>query len=260
MKQIFLIMGDIHGDASLVEQLYEKAIKIYSPREYNLTFILLGDVGANYYGNIKDMIFKYKLSLLPVNFLCLRGNHEQRPSILMKQDPDKWKVISKYNGYFYVEKEYPNILYFKDDVGVYNINGRSVLTIPGAYSIDKEFRLKNGWKWFPEEQLSADEMLAAKTICKNNGMKFDLILSHTCPYNWRPTDLFLSCINQETVDNSMELFLQEVANNISFKAWCWGHFHEFRVYEGKTRIMLNGYHAVELNSVINKDPKSISIV
>lgn len=253
-------MGDIHGDASLVEQLYEKAIKIYSPREYDLTFILLGDVGANYYENIKDMIFKYKLSLLPVELLCLRGNHEQRPSILMEQDPDRWKVISKYDGYFYVEKEYPNILYFKDDVGVYNIGGYSVLTIPGAYSIDKYYRLESGWKWFPKEQLSVEERLAAKTICESNDMKFDLILSHTCPYGWRPADLFLSCIAQRIVDNSMEFFLQGIADNISFKAWCYGHFHDFRISEDKARIMLNGYHAVELNSVINKDLKSISIV
>ena len=35
---------------------------------------------------------------------------------------------------------------------IYNINGKSILVIGGAYSVDKEYRLLKGWSWFKDEQ------------------------------------------------------------------------------------------------------------
>ena len=61
---------------------------------------------------------------------------------------------------------------------------------------------------------------------------------------WRPTDLFSPEVDQTTVDSSMELFLEEIAEIADYKVWCWGHFHETREYEelegkpGRKRIMI----------------------
>ena len=54
----------------------------------------------------------------------------------------------------------------------------------------------------------------------------DYVLSHTCPYNTRPTHLFLHSIDQSTVDSSMEVWLQKIADRLSFKHWYFGHFHD----------------------------------
>ena len=71
---------------------------------------------------------------------------------------------------------------------------------------------------------------------------FDLVLSHTCPYSYLPTDLFLPMVDQSTVDHTMEKWMDELADNITFGVWCWGHFHADRI-EAPNREMF--YQEVE---------------
>ena len=72
-----------------------------------------------------------------------------------------------------------------------------------------------------------DEMQKIEYLVMNK--KFDFILTHTCPISWEPTDLFLGCIDQTTVDKSMELFLENVRLWTRWKIWCFGHYHADRV-------------------------------
>lgn len=58
---------------------------------------------------------------------------------IMKNDLKKYKTKEFHNGIVYYEEEYPNILFAKDGV-----NNKSVLVIGGAYSINKEYRIKYG--------------------------------------------------------------------------------------------------------------------
>ena len=67
------ITGDIHGQPLNVVRLAEERIK------ENDTLILLGDVGANYYGNKRDSLTKRTLAEIKGTVLCIHGNHEQRP-------------------------------------------------------------------------------------------------------------------------------------------------------------------------------------
>ena len=55
--------------------------------------------------------------------------------------------------------------------------------------------------------------------------KYNYVLSHTCPYKYMPTHLFLSCIDQSTVDNRTEEFLDAVNNIIDYDTWFCGHYH-----------------------------------
>ena len=42
------------------------------------------------------------------------------------------------------------------------------------------------------------------------GKHIDFIMTHTCPYSIEPRDMFLGFIDQSTVDDSMERWLDEV--------------------------------------------------
>ena len=128
-------------------------------------------------------------------------------------------------GEVYCEKEFPYIRYFKDG-GTYMIDGKKVLTIGGAYSIDKKYRLARGSGWFESEQLTAEEK--EKILEKVRGQHFDAVLSHTCPLDWEPRDLFLSFIDQTTVDKRMEIFLNVIKNHITFDKYFFGHYHADR--------------------------------
>jgi 3-oxoacid CoA-transferase subunit A len=128
--------------------------------------------------------------------------------------------------FVYYEKGFPKIRYFVDGE-TYNLQGYKTLVIGGAYSVDKYYRLQNGAKWFENELLTEDEMneIEKKII----GQQFDFILTHTCPISWEPTDLFLSCINQSTVDKSMEIWMDRIKDKIKWQIWCFGHFHADRL-------------------------------
>lgn len=135
-------------------------------------------------------------------------------------------------GDILVENDYPNICYLMDG-HVYKFNGHSALVIGGAYSVDKYYRLGRfpssaKWTgWFPDEQLTNAEM--EKISIEQKGKYFEFVLSHTCPYSWMPTDLFLPGLDQSKVDNSMEKWLEEFQCTIDYDHWLFGHYHDDRI-------------------------------
>ena len=232
---MFYVLGDIHGNFNDIYNFIQ-----YAKPSQDDVLILLGDAGINYYLNTRDKIFKQKLQDTDITFFVVRGNHEQRPSILAKEHPDDWAIEERFGNSIYVEKAYPNILYALDTPAKYsfNINQNSkqvnAWVIPGAYSVDKNYRLERGWTWFPQEQLSKEEMKQGVIDLKQQD-DIDIILSHTCPLSLIPTEMFLSCVNQSTVDNSMEKYLEAIlallyASKKLPKLWAWGHYHALKIY------------------------------
>lgn len=210
----WFVTGDTHGQ-------YHRFYTLKANE--NNAVICLGDVGANYSLNENDTARKQYLSSFSAIFYCVRGNHEARP-----QDVPGMELAydMSVNGQVYYEPAFPNIRYFLD-WGEYNIEGLSCLIIGGAYSVDKYYRLAIGHQWFANEQLSEEE----RAECFNSIYKkyYDVVLTHTCPYSWRPVDLFLGGIDQSTVDTSTEEWLELVKDNIGWGVWCFGHYHADRI-------------------------------
>ena len=221
----WMVTGDTHGQ--VVERL--RSVELNSADE-KIGFIILGDAGINFYLNKTDRKNKEAISACE-NFIvyCVRGNHEERPQNIegMLEDYD-----DEVDGYVCYEPDFPNIRYFLDG-GIYNINGHSVLVIGGAYSVDKWYRLARfnpgaTWTgWFPTEQLTAEEMYDIETLMTDS--HFDFILTHTCPESWQPFDMFISGLDQSTVDKSMEVWFDGLKDKINWKIWLFGHFHDDRL-------------------------------
>jgi 3-oxoacid CoA-transferase subunit A len=195
--------------------------------------IILGDAGLNFYLNKTDEKKKKILANYGIRIYCVRGNHEERPENLgYKLEFDK-----DVGGDVYIDDVNPEIRYFQDG-GIYWIEGHKTLIVGGAYSVDKWWRLRraglteqdNNPKmsgWFSDEQLTEDEKTAIDFVTLNES--FDFVLTHTCPIAWEPTDLFLGCIDQSTVDKSMELWLDTIKDNVQWKYYLFGHFHADRI-------------------------------
>ena len=238
MNKIY-ITGDLHGQIENIKQFVEQNYDTHCFDGSDI-MILLGDAGFNYYLDEKDDELKKEVSKLPFTFFVIRGNHEERPGYLHEahKHNGSWDIEMFCNNLVYVETKYPKIKYAMDGPNLYKIKDYLTVIYPGAYSVDKEYRLMNGWRWFRGEQLTEEEREWGLDFAR--GLEVDLVLSHTAPLEFEPRDLFLSSINQSTVDKTMEEYLQQIHETVDYKLWCWGHYHADRIYppDKKSHIML----------------------
>ena len=231
------ITGDTHGDiretCTRIQWRIDKFPRRpgeddgFTPTE-DTVLIILGDFGGNFGGGRDkfDTEFKQMLEDFGITYFVIRGNHDQRPSNLF--NGDTWHFEQMFDGPTYVENAFPHIHYAMDYPWVYNIEGNKTLVLPGASSADKAWRIeyeKNyGIRvWFPDEQMTAAEREYVWTLCKLNDYKFDLILSHTCPWARIPHGgVNTSWAN---VDQTMEYLFDDIDQKVEYKHWYWAHHH-----------------------------------
>lgn len=203
---MFFITGDTHREFYRLHDI-----------EKNNMLIILGDAGINYYLDERDNKLKEQLNSYNIKLFCVQGNHEERP-----ENISTYKEIDMFGGKVFIEEEYPNLIFAKNSE-LYDIDNKKVLVIGGAYSVDKNYRIIYGYPWFKDEQLSKEEM--NNILNKYKGQHIDIVLSHTCPLKYEPTEVFMKCIDQSDVDKSMEKFLDRVEESINYDKWYCGHYH-----------------------------------
>jgi len=182
------ITGDKHADFS---SIYTFCLE--NQTTINDVMIVLGDVSINYYLDDRDYILKNSLLQYPITFFFIHGNHEERP-----ENIKTYKTKEFHNGLVYYENDYPNILFAKDGE-IYDFIDKKVLVIGGAYSVDKYYRIKMGYKWYKSEQPSIETKNKILELV-NKIKDVDVVLSHTCPYRYLPFEAFLSGVEQSRVD------------------------------------------------------------
>lgn len=221
------ITGDTHRDFSHIKRFCKER----GTNKHDDVMIVLGDACINYFGDHRDDEFKQSLGKIPVTFFCVHGNHEMRPWHIEDMVQTCW-----HGDMAYYQPKYPNIIYAKD-ASVYTYSGHRCLVIGGAYSVDKYFRLKNGYRWFSDEQPTDEiKQQVYESVAKHPDI--DIVLTHTCPYKYIPREMFLSGIDQSTVDDSTEHFLDTVEDKVNYQKWYCGHWHTEKSI-GRMRFMFN---------------------
>lgn len=268
---MYYITGDVHGNFRDLKYRCEK---------YNLsqddTLIILGDLCANYFLDERDDAFKTELQSLGLTLFCVHGNHEERPENIEGYRQLKWN-----GGWVLYEEAYPNLL-FAIDGEVYHINGKTVVTCGGAYSVDKYYRTVNAIRrgsvprddreiaiekdllnlvngkiveidkkarvdafiesipdcekvvhWFRSEQPDAEIRNRVIDTLARKRWSIDVLLTHTAPLPYEPTEVFLPNVNQLSVDKSTEKFFGQLMKTIQFKHWYAGHYHINKIVNAK---------------------------
>ena len=246
------ITGDTHGNA---QEIRNTIAQIPNPSKDDF-IIIAGDAGFEYQqynmGQAKREARKF-----PGTWIVLRGNHDSRywreHTIV---DEEKIYPVSPgwdftQDGMYLYQKKYPNIWYVMDTGGIYNIKNYNILFIPGAYSVDKWYRLRTNRPWNSQELLTAKEMQDLKELVINwidNGFDIDFVVGHTFPLKMQRyyQDLFMQGLDQTSIDKSMEYWLNGMADIYekvpSFKQYFGGHFHDDRVLNEKYTML---FHEVE---------------
>jgi predicted phosphodiesterase len=156
--------GDIHGSA--------KGIVAFA-QHYELTesdiIVILGDVGANYYGNRRDRYCKDTLAKIKPTVFCIHGNHERRPDTLAGYKQKEW------NGdLVWYEDEYPNLLFARDG-DIFTMEGTRHLVIGGAWTNTTD------WKTICCGLLMSSPRQKSKHMWKIKSRKTELTLFSLIP-------------------------------------------------------------------------------
>lgn len=228
---MYYITGDTHGDFSRIQNFCSR---VNTTKED--VIIILGDAGLNFWLNKSDIKKKENLASYPITLFMIHGNHEERPYNIEDYEEREW-----HGGKVYVQPQFPSLIFAKDGE-VYDLGGKQVMVIGGAYSVDKEYRLLRHIPWFESEQPSPAIKEYVESQLNKYNWKIDYIFSHTCPYQYRPIHLFLSCVDQKKVDNSTELWLEDISYKLDYKKWYFGHYHSNEI-NGKTEML---YDSIKL--------------
>ena len=223
------ITGDTHGEFSRIARFCDK---MHTTTDDIL--IILGDVGINYFGHDSDYVRKKEIAKLPITLFCIHGNHEQRPEHIKGYHETSW-----HGGKVYMEDNFPTLLFAKDGE-FYDIAGARTIVIGGAYSVDKYYRLMRNWGWWPDEQPSEEIKAYVEQQLEHCNWTVDMVLSHTVPVKYEPTEVFLQGLDQSTVDKSTEIWLGEIEKRLSYRKWYAGHYHTEKCVD-KLEIMFTNY-------------------
>jgi len=208
------ITGDTHGEFGRFKHFC---------REHSVCrddlMIILGDAGFNYARNKHDTERKTYVSGLGMTVFSIHGNHELRPT-----DVEGYKTREFCGGTVWYEEAYPNLL-FAMDGEIYRFGEYDCIVIGGAYSVDKKLRQLTGRRWFANEQPSSEIKTFVEKQLAERGNKIDIVLSHTCPFKYEPTEVFLPGFDQSKVDTSTEEWLGRIEEGLSYRKWYCGHFH-----------------------------------
>lgn len=248
-------MGDLHGNANAFNMRVAQYID--NPTSEDI-IICTGDVGLEYggrtYGNLKKAMKKF-----PGIILVMRGNHDDCYWVnhgyideegWYQFNNNSWEYVDEDTQMFIRQKKYPNIWYIDDNGGIYTIGNYTILFLPGAYSVDKHYRLRNGFPWNPQEQMTEEIFEELYDVVKKwleIGFDFDFVIGHTFPQKMEPyyKDLFMDGINQAIVDKTTEKWLDKFAELFesapAFKQYFGGHFHADRVLTDKYTML---YHKI----------------
>ena len=177
---------------------------------------------------------KKYLESLPITIFAIHGNHEMRPQTIPTYHESDWN-----GGKVYMEDDYPHILFAKD-AELYKLNGLFTFVVGGAYSVDKNYRLLHGLTWWPDEQPSDEIKRQVEEKLEGMDWDVDVVLTHTAPLKYEPTEVFLPMINQSTVDKSTEQWLDSIEEQLYYDRWYCGHYHTAKKIE-KIQFMYNDF-------------------
>ena len=217
------VCGDFHGsmDIRKVNTKNWPEGKELTKEDY---LIQLGDFGLLWKAEPDDEE-RYWMSWLdnkPWTTLVIPGNHENYERI--EELP-----LTEINGA--KARKYSDSIYFIERGEILTIEGKTIFCFGGATSIDKQYR-QFKISWWPQEVHSYANGQNALDNLNKYDFDVDHVVSHTCPSN------ILKPIFTDIIPCPVGLFFDEIVTelsgqNLQFKEWHFGHFHEDKVFTEK---------------------------
>lgn len=226
-----LLAGDTHGNASHIITLLDQAVKHGCDRIFQL-----GDFGAwehvpsgaKYFNDVEKHAARRGVTVY-----WLDGNHDKTSLVL-----EKYSDTKDEEGFLACR---PHVRYAPRG-HCWTWAGKKFIAIGGAYSVDKDYRLwleeqrgGPGTQWFPEEEMTDDEL---RNIIVNTTNTVDIMLTHDKPRmsnpGWNRKDLEECWPNQNRIQEAVEALKPHLVAH--------GHLHHryddtITTAHGKTQVL-----------------------
>lgn len=206
-----LTVGDVHGNLNYLEGLAKTRPEqnIFQVGDLGLGFILpsLDKKNLERFNDLLEETDKY--------FYAIRGNHDD-PEFWSGKYTDRWSRIM-----------------LIPDFSVVEIEGRNVLCIGGAISLDRQIR-KHGMDYWEDEKFVMDRKRLEKCL----ELEIHIVVTHTAPNFAFPLGFGFHALNYAKEDKKLledirveRNQLAEVWDEIKKKSyipthWMYGHFHQ----------------------------------
>jgi hypothetical protein len=118
-----------------------------------------------------------------------------------------------------VYEVYKDNVYYLQRGHIYNIEGKNILALGGALSVDKAFRQEH-INWWREELWSFNEEKAILELLKTKN-KFDYVVSHTGPMNIN----HMLPIEKLTIIDKVAVLNNVIDELITYNTFFAGHYH-----------------------------------
>ena len=224
MNGRLFVTGDIHQSVD-IHKLSSSNFKIKNDLTKNDILVITGDIGLVWnYGQTpfgEEKYWRNWLNNKPWTTFCTLGNHEAYNLI------ETFPIVEFCGGR---ARKISDSIYYEIRGEIYNLNGKICLSLGGAESIDKEFR-KEGISWWPQEQITEDDIRRVRKNLKRYNYKVDYIFTHTGGINVSSFLGFTPTISDVRLD--------EILREIEYSHHYCGHYHVDMNVDEKTRILYN---------------------
>jgi predicted phosphohydrolase len=200
---LIYITGDKHGDISYFKSKKMKAVK------KDDFVIITGDFGFFWDNSRKEKENLEYLQTLPYNILFVDGTHENFDLL------ESYPVVDYFGA---KARKIAHNIYHLMRGQVYIIEKKGIFTFGGGVSRDFQ-KLLDMNMWFQREMPTKEEFEEGVKNLSLYGSKIDYIITHEPPAQIKGT------INPEFVQNNVNLYLDQIAHQITFDKWFFGSVH-----------------------------------
>lgn len=206
------VTGDTHAHID-IGKLASKEWPLGKTLDKGDFLIVCGDFGLVWDGGKGDQWWQNWLAEKPWTTLFVDGNHENH-DLLDAMPVEQW-----HGGRVHIVNS--SIIHLMRGQ-VYDLCGKTIFTMGGAASHDKEHRTPYV-SWWPRELPSYAEQDEALSNLEEHGWKVDYIISHETPASM--AELMALPRERFVEPDGHSRFLQEVHERCSFEGWYHGHYH-----------------------------------
>jgi len=201
------ITGDTHGSPA---RLGTEAMPFSTRWTKQDTLIVCGDFGYLFSGGSREELTLRELSFRPYTILFVDGNHENF-DMLAAYPPVRWRGGSA--------RRIRRNIYHLMRGQVFELDGHTLFTMGGGYSIDQARRYE-GVDWWPAEMPTPAEYALARKNLERCDRNVDYIVTHAAPET-----VMHQIFGDHEGEKELNDFLQWVMDNVAYKRWYFGHLH-----------------------------------